>query len=101
MRGFLAGRLVDRSSAVATLQYTWPIWVFIDGAMHLSIGNVFGKHLEDFELKKLRLSTGIGLRTNNSRDHSFELLTAFGTDTFEQGTRISSVRIVIGANRGF
>jgi Omp85 superfamily domain len=101
MRGFLPGRLVDRSSAVATLQYTWPIWVFLDGAMHLSIGNVFGKHLEDLELRKMRLSTGIGFRTNNSRDHSFELMTAFGTDTFEQGTRISSVRIVIGANRGF
>ena len=101
MRGFLLGRLVDRSSAVATLQYTWPIWAFLDGAMHLSIGNVFAKHLEDFELKKLRLSTGIGIRTNNSRDHSLELMTAFGTDTFEQGARISSVRIVIGANRGF
>jgi hypothetical protein len=101
MRGFLGGRLVDRSAAVATLDYQWPIWVFLDGTLQGSVGNVFGAGLRDFDANKLRVSTGFGLRTNNSPDHQFELLVGFGTDTFEHGTAITSMRLALGATRGF
>jgi hypothetical protein len=101
MRGFLAGRLIDRSAAVAELEYRWPVWVWLDGTLQASLGNVFGPHLENFSTKLLRLSTGIGLRSNGSPDHSFEILTGFGTETFEDGLRISSFRLVVGGTRGF
>jgi hypothetical protein len=45
MPGFRPGRLVGRSSAVATLRYSWPIWVWLDGSLQAAIGNVFGEHL--------------------------------------------------------
>lgn len=101
MRGFLPGRLIDRSAAVATLAYQWPIWVFLDGSLQASVGNVFGAGLKDFETKKLRLSTGFGFRTNNSPDHQFEVLAGFGTNTFENGAAITSFRLAVGATRGF
>ena len=101
MRGFLPGRLIDRSAAVGTLAYQWPIWVFLDGTLQASVGNVFGAGLKDFETKKLRLSTGFGLRTNNSPDHQFEILAGFGTNTFENGAGITSFRLALGATRGF
>jgi len=101
MRGFLYGRLVDRSALVATLQYEWPIWVWLDGTMQVSAGNVFGAGLKDFEFKKLRLSSGLGFRSNTSSDSQFEMLVGFGTDTFDQGASISSFRLAIGATRGF
>ena len=101
MRGFLAGRLIDRSAAVATVAYQWPIWVFLDGTMQVSTGNVFGERLHDFSTGKLRLSSGVGLRTNSSPDHQFELLVGFGTDTFDNGARITSYRLALGATRGF
>ncbi len=101
MRGFLEGRLVDRSSAVAQLSYEWPIWVWLDGAMHYSVGNVFGEHLDGLEAKRLRQSFGMGIRAAGSRDHAFEMLLAFGTDTFERGGEIESVRFVLGATSGF
>jgi hypothetical protein len=101
MRGFLAGRLIDRSAAVATLQYQWPIWVWLDGAMQLAAGNVFGEHLHGFEPALCRLSWSLGLRTVGSPDHAFEVLGGFGTETFKDGARVSSARIVVGATRGF
>lgn len=101
MRGYLYGRLVDRSAAVATLKYKWPIWVFLDGAAQLSTGNVFGAHLNDFSPKLLRLSGAIGVESIGSPDHTFELLVGFGTETFEHDVEVNSFRLLFGTNRGF
>jgi hypothetical protein len=101
MRGYLPGRLIDRSAAVATLGYQWPIWAFLDGTMQVSTGNVFGAGLRGFDTGKLRLSTGFGIRSNNSPDHQFEVLAGFGTDTFDNGAGITSFRLAFGATRGF
>jgi hypothetical protein len=92
---------VDRSAAVALLEYQWPIWVWMDGALHYGVGNVFGEHLEGFEISLLRQSFGLGLRSNGSRDHVFEILLAFGSDTFDDGGEVDHVRFVFGASSGF
>ncbi len=101
MRGFLPGRLVGRSAATASLQYTWPIWVFLDGELHASVGNVFGERLEGFALRDTRLSTGIGVRTNSRRDHALQILVAVGTNTFAHGAGVDTVRVLVGTTRGF
>ena len=101
LRGFLEGRLRDRSAAVALLEYRWPVWVWFDGAIHYGVGNVFGAHLEGFELGRLRQSFGLGLRANSARDHAFEILAAFGTRTFDDGGGIEHFRLVFGATSGF
>lgn len=101
MRGFLPGRLVGRSAATATLQYTWPIWVFLDGELHASVGNVFGERLDGFALRDTRLSTGIGVRSNSRRDHALQILVAVGTNTFGAGAGVDTVRVVVGTTRGF
>lgn len=101
MRGYLEGRLIDRSDAVALLTYQWPIWVWLDGGMHYAVGNVFGEHLDGFEPGKLRQSFGLGLRSSGNPDHAFEILLAFGTDTFDRGAEVDSVRFVLGATSGF
>lgn len=101
MRGYLPGRLVGRSAAVAQLDYEWPIWTFLDGTIQGAVGNVFDAGLKGFSADKLRLSAVFGIRSNSSRDHVFELLSGFGTDTFEQGTRVTSFRLALGATRAF
>lgn len=101
LRGFIRGRLIGESAAALFLEYRWPVWVWIDGTLQLAVGNAFGADFGDFELDRLRLSAAIGVRTSNARDHSFDILVGFGTDTFEQGAEISSVRIVFGANETF
>ncbi|MBX3185376.1 MAG: BamA/TamA family outer membrane protein [Labilithrix sp.] len=101
MRGYLYGRLVDRSAAIMTLKYRWPIWVFLDGAMQASLGNVFGAHLHDFHTNLLRGSFAVGIETVGSADHTFEILFGLGTETIDQGFNVNSVRFLFGTNRGF
>jgi len=101
MRGYLYGRLVDRSAAVATLKYRWPIWVSLDGAIQAQLGNVFGPQLEGFDPKLFRLSTAIGIETVGAADHTFEVLLGLGTETIEHGMNLNSVRFLFGTNRGF
>jgi hypothetical protein len=101
MRGFRPGRLTGRSGAAATLSYEWPIWAFLDGAMHAALGNAWGPGLRGFEPGLLRLSSGIGIRTRNSPDHQFEALFGFGTEPLEQGVDVSQFRFMVGATRGF
>jgi hypothetical protein len=101
MRAFLDGRLVDRSAAVADLSYSWPIWVWLDGTLHYAVGNVFGEHLDGFEARLLRNSVSLGIRSNTTRDHPFEILLGVGTKTFADGAEIDSLRIQFGATSGF
>jgi hypothetical protein len=99
MPGFWWGRLVDRSAAVATAQYRWPIGPFVDGSMQAAVGNVFGDHLDGLKPSLLRFSGAVGITTVGSPDSTLQLLFGFGTETFEHGGQIDSIRIVVGANR--
>ncbi|MFO0547968.1 MAG: hypothetical protein U0271_06250 [Polyangiaceae bacterium] len=102
MRGFLPGRLLGSSAVAATIQYRWPIWAFLDGTIQAAVGNSFnGSHLEDFSPEKLRFSFVAGFRSPNHRDHSFNFLAGFGTDPFDQGGAVSSVRLLVGGTTGF
>jgi hypothetical protein len=101
MSGYLRGRLVDRSALVATLQYRWPIWVYLDGVMHAALGNVWGQHFDGFDVKANRLSSGVGIRSNGDRASGFEALFAVGSDPLDEGFSVSSFRLLIGSHHGF
>ncbi len=101
MRGFLYGRLVDRSAAVATLKYRWPIWVFLDGTIQGAIGNVFGPQLEGFDPKLFRVTANLGVETIGVADNTFEILVGMGTETIDHGLQVNSFRFLFGTNRGF
>jgi Omp85 superfamily domain len=101
MRGFYPGRLVDRSAAVVTARYRWPVWVWLDGSIVAAVGNVFGDHLQEFTPGLLRFSGTVGVESVGSPDSSLELLIGFGTETFDHGGQVDSLRIVLGTNHGF
>ncbi len=101
LRGYRPGRLVGRSNFVAQLEYRWPIWMWLDGSLQGGIGNVFGPGLAEISPKLMRVSGSVGIRTSNSADHQFEVLVGGGTETFEQGAKLSSIRIFFGTTRGF
>jgi hypothetical protein len=100
MPGFLEGRLVDRSAAVASLRYRWPIGPWLDGSMQAAVGNVFGEHLDGFDVREGRLSAALGLETDGSPDSNFQFLIGFGTETFDHGGTIDSLRLAFGVTRG-
>jgi hypothetical protein len=99
MAGFFPGRLVDRSAAVATLRYKWPIGPWIAGSIKGAVGNVFGEHLEEFDPKLLRFSGAFGIESDSSPDSSFELVLGFGTETFQHGGQVDSFRLAVGISR--
>lgn len=101
MPGFRAGRLFDRSAAVATLRYSWPIWIWLNGSLQVATGNVFGARFEGFRAERGRLSGALGIESSGSRDSIFQALLGFGTETFESGAAVDSLRIVFGARSGF
>ncbi|MBN1610162.1 MAG: BamA/TamA family outer membrane protein [Polyangiaceae bacterium] len=101
MRGFLPGRLLGRSAVAATLSYHWPVWVWLDGTMQAAVGNVFSAHLRDFEPSLLRLSGAIGVATSGFSDNPVELLVGTGTETFEHGAQLTSLRFVAGTSHAF
>lgn len=101
MNGFIGSFLTGPSAVSATLSYSWPIWIYLDGIVHVAVGNVFDERFSGFSLSKFRLSTGIGIAAFSKRDHFFEFLVGFGTDTFEAGATVDSVRLIIGSRREF
>ncbi|MCA9608459.1 MAG: hypothetical protein KC619_22800, partial [Myxococcales bacterium] len=101
MGGFQPGTLVGRSATVLTVEYHWPIWVWVEGSLHYSVGNAFGPQLGDFDVERLRQSFGIGFRTIGDRDNSALIMLAFGTEPFVRGADVTSVRFLIGSQSGF
>lgn len=102
MRAFYEGRFLGYSAATASLEYRWPVASFIDAELFASVGNVYGKRFRGFDFEKMAGSGGLALRTNTSRDLSFDILIALGTRQFDRGGfEIESVRFALGTNRGF
>jgi hypothetical protein len=101
MPGFRTGRLYDRSFVAASLIYSWPIWLGLNGSIQLGAGNVFGAHFSGLRPGRARLSTALGLETRVTHDHIFELLGGFGTETFESGMALDSLRFVAGVRSAF
>jgi len=102
MKGFKPGRLIGQSATTATVAYRWPIWAFLDGVMEAAVGNVWAEpHMEDFDPELLRFSFVGGIRSPNHRDHSFNLLLGFGTETFAEGAKPNSLRFLFGGTTGF
>jgi hypothetical protein len=99
MPGLYAGRLVDRSAAVATIQYRWPVWAWLAGSLQVATGNVFGEHLDEFRPGLLRLSAALGLESTNSPANGVHLLVGIGSETFDHGGQIDSVRLAVGTSR--
>ncbi len=101
MPGLRSGRLFDRSAVVATLRYSWPIWLALSGSLQASLGNVLGPHLQGIRPGRARVSTAIGLETSRNRDSVFQALVGFGTETIESGAEFDSVRFLIGVRNQY
>jgi hypothetical protein len=99
MPGFFPGRLVDRSAAVATLRYKWPIGPWVAGSLQCAVGNVFGEHLQGFDTNLLRFSGAFGIESDSSPDSSFEFIFGLGTETFAHGAQVDSLRLAVGITR--
>jgi hypothetical protein len=99
MPGFVTDSLIGRSAIAAQLGYRWPVWFKLDARTRFTVGNVFSDHLDGLSPRKLRLSGDVGLTTDLG-EGGFEILVGLGTETFEQGTGVTSIRVMLGSRRG-
>jgi hypothetical protein len=97
--GYLPGRLRDRSAIVAQLGWHWPVFSYLDGLLAVSVGNVFGPHLQDFSFDLLRLSAELGLGTRRGSASGFEFVIGIGSEPFRNFS-ISSFRLAFGVSYG-
>lgn len=106
MNGYYDGRLRDRSAAVLAASYSWPVAAWLDGSLEFDVGNVFGPHLDGFEPKLLRYSGSVGLSfvaANGSafQDAPLEFSFGLGSETFEHGGQVDSLRFTLGVPSTF
>ena len=109
MQGFWIGRLLGRSAAVATASYAWPIGPWVDGDLQLAVGNVFGEHLSGFDPGLLRFSGTFGLSIGGrqktaimgSQDAPLQIIIGIGSETFDHGGQIDSLRLTAGVPLSF
>jgi hypothetical protein len=101
MPGFVTGWMTGPSTAAAQLAYTWPVWLGLDAQTRFTVGNAFGEHLAGLAPSKLRMSGDVGFATSTAYDQGFEILLGLGSETFEQGAAVTSLRVTIGSRQGF
>jgi hypothetical protein len=101
MPGYFAGRLMDRSAAVATASYSWPVAPWLDGHVEVGAGNVLGTRLAELDRGRLRFSAALGLSLAGPWDAPLELLVGLGTETVSQGAKIDAARVMLGVPHTF
>lgn len=103
MRGFLGGRLRGESALVASAQYRYAFWTFLDAELFASLGNCFNGHWQGFAFDRLFADTGLALRSSFSRDTSITLTLAFGSTRLDAAEfrLFDTTRVSIGVLYGF
>lgn len=104
LRGFLEGRWRGYTALGVSTSYRYPIWTFLDAELFATLGNVFNEGWKDLHIKNMVMSWGLALRTNTSRDVSFDIMIGFGTnqiDNWSDDFAVDSVRFTFGVNQGF
>jgi hypothetical protein len=92
LRGFQRGRFRDSSSMLATVEYRWPVWMWMEGSLFFDYGGVFKPAFRDFSVGDLRPDIGLGLRVHTSSKYLMRIQLAYGFGS-EGG-----IRFVIAGN---
>jgi hypothetical protein len=84
LRGFREQRFRGHSSFLATAEYRWPIWMWLDGVIFVDYGGVMGSWYANFDGRHLQPDVGGGLRVRSSGRFHMRVQVAYG---FGEGWR--------------
>jgi hypothetical protein len=79
LRGFDRGRWQDEGALLFNVEWRFPVWQDVEGAIFLDEGQVFNNY-EDIKLKEFRYSAGAGLRFVTPRKFAFRAQVAASED---------------------
>lgn len=94
-RGFLRESLRGESGLLTTLEYSWPVWVWLDATLFAEVGGVYGPNNTDADLGTMRSSFGMGFNTKD-RNLPLNAQIGFGTSAFKDDMRIDNFRFTVG-----
>ncbi|HWE28664.1 MAG TPA: BamA/TamA family outer membrane protein [Polyangia bacterium] len=78
LRGFGRGRFRGASSVLATVEWRWPVWMWMDGTLFFDYGGTFGPGFKDFAVGDLRPDVGIGFRVHTASKYVMRVQVAWG-----------------------
>jgi Omp85 superfamily domain len=78
LRGFGRGRFRGASSMLATAEWRWPVWMWMDGTLFFDYGGVFGPAFKGFAVSDLRPDIGIGFRVHTASKFVMRIQLAYG-----------------------
>ncbi len=78
LRGFRFQDFRDFSSFVATAEYRWPAWMWVDGAIFVDYGGVFGQNYANFGARRMQPDVGVALRIVTSREFFIRAQLGYG-----------------------
>lgn len=80
LRGYRLDRYRDEKSALATIEYQYPIHEILSGALFVDAGHVANNYGNLVKLDQWRVGGGIGLRVHTKEHALFALDLAYGKD---------------------
>src|SRR5262249_38787976 len=78
LRGFGRGRFRGASSMLATAEWRWPVWMWMDGTLFFDYGGGFGPAFKGFAVGDLRPDIGIGFRVHTASKFVMRIQVAYG-----------------------
>jgi hypothetical protein len=78
LRGFRRGIFRDHSAVLGTVEYHWPIWMWMDGVVFADYGGVFGPELRGFSFEQMRPDVGLGVRVHTPTRYTMRVQLAYG-----------------------
>ncbi|HEY1586265.1 MAG TPA: BamA/TamA family outer membrane protein, partial [Polyangia bacterium] len=78
LRGYGRGRFRDASSLIGTVEWRWPVWMWMDGSLFFDYGGTFGPAFHGFAVGDLRPDVGIGFRVHTASKFVMRIQVAYG-----------------------
>jgi outer membrane protein assembly factor BamA len=86
LRGFPLGRFRDYTSVLATIEYRYRVWLFMDVALFTDLGGTFGRRFAEIAFDRLVPDLGAAVLLHTRRKFIVRLQLAYG---FGQGMQFA------------
>jgi hypothetical protein len=78
LRGFPRGQFRGTSSLMGTIEYRWPVWMWMDGSLFVDYGGVFGPDFRGLSFADMRPDIGFGVRAHSNKKFILRIQAAYG-----------------------
>lgn len=78
--GYLIDQFRGSSTLVGSIEYRWPIWMWMDGMLFADYGGAFGSYYSGIGVNRLHSDLGVGVRVRTAGNFFLRCQLAYGFD---------------------